>query len=63
MTLIAYGPTRDSDAIVGVDLNEDGSLTVTIELEVGEEVHTLPESAVAPEIRALAMSPSSERAA
>lgn len=60
---IAYGPCSDTDAIAGVDLDDQGNLVITIELELGEETHTLPASHVAPEIRALAMSPSSERAA
>lgn len=53
MTTIAFGVCEDG-AIVGIELEDDGSLTVTIELEVGEESHHLPASAVAAEIRGLA---------
>lgn len=63
MTLLALGPAIDSDAIVRVEVEDSGCLTIVIELPLGEERIVLAESAVVPEVRALALSPGSERAA
>lgn len=61
-TLLAFGES-DTGSIVSVHLNEDESLTILIELPLGEERITLTEQAVVPAVRALAESPGSERAA
>lgn len=63
MTLIACGPALEQDALVRVELEESGCLTILIELPLGEERITLAESAVVPEVRALLVSSSGERAA
>jgi hypothetical protein len=62
MTLIAFGPATDSDPIVKVELQPDGSLTVELELELGVEIHRVAPMSVAPEVRAL-LSSSAEQAA
>lgn len=51
--LIAYGATEEADALVGVDLDDQGRLVITIDTGDREDVFTLPGAAVVPDVRAL----------
>jgi hypothetical protein len=57
--LLAFGPAVESPEIVAVEISATGYLTITIELEIGEQIIVLPPAAVSEELRTLML----ERAA